>query len=37
VVLHGVAVGLALPTFKIGAIVGANTFPTHVADCVAFG
>lgn len=36
-VLHGVAVGLALPTLKISAVVGANTFPTHAEDCVAFG
>jgi hypothetical protein len=31
-VLHGIAVGLALPSLEIGAVVGANTFPTHVQD-----
>ncbi len=31
-ILHGIAVGLALPSLEIGAVVGANTFPTHVQD-----
>jgi hypothetical protein len=37
VVLHGAAVWLALPTFKVRAVVGANTFPTHAKHCVAIG
>jgi len=32
VILHSVAVRLALPTFKVRAIVSANTFPTHAKD-----
>ena len=32
VVLHCTAMRLALPTAELGAIVGANTFPTHTKD-----
>lgn len=37
VVLHRVAMGLALPPLKVRAVVGAYTFPTHGQHCVAFG
>jgi hypothetical protein len=28
--LNAVALGLALPAVKVGAVVGANAFPSHV-------
>ena len=37
VILHGCAIGLALPTAEVGAVIGANTFPTHTKHCVGFG
>lgn len=29
-VLYGCAAGLALPPVEVGAVIGANTFPTHL-------
>ena len=29
-ILNAVALGLALPAVKVGAVVGANAFPSHV-------
>jgi hypothetical protein len=36
VVLHRVAMRLALPTAEVCAVIGANTFPTHAKHCVGF-
>jgi len=37
VVLHCVAMRLALPTAEVCAVIGANTFPTHGKHSVGFG
>lgn len=37
VILHSAALGLSLPAVEVGAVVGADTFPTHTKDCVVFG
>jgi len=37
VILHRVAMRLALPTAEVCAIIGANTFPTHGKHSVGFG
>jgi hypothetical protein len=37
VILHRVAMRLALPTAEVCAVIGANTFPTHGKHCVGFG
>lgn len=36
VVLHRVAMRLALPTAEVCAVIGANTFPTHGKHSVGF-
>ena len=36
VILHRVAMRLALPTAEVCAVIGANTFPTHGKHCVGF-
>ncbi len=36
-ILHSAAFGLSLPAIEVGAIIGADTFPTHAVDCVGFG
>ena len=37
VILHRVAMRLALPTAEVCAVIGANTFPTHGKHSVGFG